>query len=250
MPRRCASRPAQAGFALLETLVALSLAALLIGAVLQSVRWVSMVSGFGNRVAQVAALEAGATALTDLLAAAVLTNQPAPPFAGDETGFAFDTVSDGTVTTPGHVHVTVSRRVAGGGRLEFAASFAPASGEGPTATTAALLRVDRCRGRFPVGSCPPASLAHFSNRLQRSSTRYRPRAAAPRIRRPSSRMKAMADLAPTHPGDVLLAEIFEPPAAHGARGSIGRLLSSSRSPQGGPMAAPAPAAGVHRADGQ
>ena len=36
------------------------------------------------------------------------------------------------------MHVTVSRRVAGGGRLEFAASFAPASGEGPTATTALI----------------------------------------------------------------------------------------------------------------
>lgn len=127
-----------AGFTLLETLVALALAALLIGAVLQSVRWVMVVNGFGNRVAQVASIEAGSNALTDLLATAVLTTQPTPPFVGDAGGFAFDMVSDGTVTQPGHVRVTFRPRAAGDGRLDLAASFVPVGGEGPTATTAVL----------------------------------------------------------------------------------------------------------------
>lgn len=137
-----------AGFTLLETLVALSLVALLIGAVLQSMRWVTVVSSFGNRAANVAAIEAGANALTDLLAAAVLTTRSAPPFVGDERSFAFDMVSDGVVTAPGHVRVTVRARPAGEGRIDLAASFVPASGEGPSATTALLENLTAVRVQY------------------------------------------------------------------------------------------------------
>lgn len=146
--RTAAAGSGAAGYTLLETLVALSLVALLIGAVLQSMRWVTVVSSFGSRAAQVTAIEAGASALTDLLAAAVITAQPAPPFIGDDRGFAFDMVSDGVVTAPGHVRVTVRARPAGEGRMDLAASFAPASGEGPAATTALFENLTAVRVQY------------------------------------------------------------------------------------------------------
>lgn len=148
LARTAAAGPGAAGFTLLETLVALSLVALLIGAVLQSMRWVTVISSFGNRAAHVAAIEAGANALTDLLAAAVLTTQSAPPFVGDERGFAFDMVSDGVVTAPGHVRVTVRTRPAGQGRVDLAASFVPASADGSSATTALLENLMSARVQY------------------------------------------------------------------------------------------------------
>jgi type II secretory pathway pseudopilin PulG len=146
--RTAAAGSAAAGYTLLETLVALSLVALLIGAVLQSMRWVTVVSSFGNRAAQVTAIEAGANALTDLLAAAVLTTQSAPRFIGDERSFAFDMVSDGVVTPPGHVRVTVRARPAGEGRIDLAASFAPAAGDGSSATTALFENLTAVRVQY------------------------------------------------------------------------------------------------------
>ncbi|MCZ8097888.1 MAG: prepilin-type N-terminal cleavage/methylation domain-containing protein [Burkholderiales bacterium] len=98
---------ATAGFTLMETLVALTLVALLVGSVLQALRWVGTASGFGRRAERAAEVQAGAAAFTDLLAGALPAVTGAASFAGDASSLAFDGVSDGTAIPPGRVRVAI-----------------------------------------------------------------------------------------------------------------------------------------------
>lgn len=136
-------RRREAGFALLEALVALSMAALLIGAVLQAVRWVSGVSQYGTRVAEAEGLEAGSAAVVNLLATAVVTPS-GPTFSGDQRSFSFEMISDGTVMAPGLVRATLFWRPGEGGG-DLAASFTASGDDGRTATTALIPKLASVR---------------------------------------------------------------------------------------------------------
>jgi type II secretory pathway component PulJ len=137
------SRRRESGFALLEALVALSMAALLIGAVLQAVRWVSGVSQYGSRVAEAEQLEAGSAAVVNLLATAVATAS-GPTFAGDQRSLSFELISDGTVMAPGLVRATLFWRPGEGGG-DLAVSVTSPGEDGRTATTALIPRLASVR---------------------------------------------------------------------------------------------------------
>lgn len=142
-PRVQDDRPAgTAGFTLPETLVALSLVALLMAGVLQAVRWVGTATLFGQKADRAAQVEAGATALTTLLASALPAAPAGPGFVGDEASFSFDGVSDGTALPPGRVRISIGhQRNATGGAL--VATVRPAPGgviaDGAPAWTSVLI---------------------------------------------------------------------------------------------------------------
>lgn len=140
--RRGGGPHAAAGFTLLETLVALTLVALLVAGVVQGVRWVGVASGFGQRAERAAQVQAGANALTDLLAAALPPAPGGPGFVGNATTLSFDGVSDGTAVPPGRVRVSIGhQRNATGGAI--VATLRPSPGgvtaEGAPAWTSVLI---------------------------------------------------------------------------------------------------------------
>ncbi len=128
MVRRAAG--AAAGFTLIETLVALTLVALLVGSVLQALRWVGTASGFGRRAERAVQVQAGATAFMDLLAGALPGAPGTAGFVGDATAFSFDGVSDGTAVPPGRIRISLGFQggTAGGALV---VTIRPVTGAGP-----------------------------------------------------------------------------------------------------------------------
>ncbi len=137
---RLRRRHGQRGFTLVEALVALALVALLLGAVLQTLRWVGAASGFGARADRAARLQAGASAYMDMLAAALPPGPDGRAFTGDAASFAFDGVSDGTAMPPGRVRIAIAfQRGEGGGAI--------------VATIRPVPRAEARRGRPPGRRC-------------------------------------------------------------------------------------------------
>ncbi len=159
------------GFTILETLVALTLVALLVGAVLQAIRWVSAASGLGQRAERAAEVQAGATAFTDLLAAALPPGPAGATFAGDPSAFSFDGVSDGSAMPPGRVRVTIGhqRSDAGGALVVTIRPISPVDqSEGARAWTTVLIEgVNDARFAYfgqPDGRGGPAWAPSWSSR--------------------------------------------------------------------------------------
>lgn len=157
---------AAAGFTLLETLVALTLVALLVGSVLQALRWVGTASGFGRRAERAAQVQAGATAVLDLLAGALPAMPGAAGFVGDATAFSFDGVSDGTAVPPGRVRISIGFQgsTAGGAIVATIRPMAAgATGDAPAGWTTVLLD-GVASGRF----------SYFGSRADRAPAAWGP----------------------------------------------------------------------------